>query len=54
MFAGSTQAEGDGFLRAIKIRSTPSFEGEVEPSAPCRKILWHANITSKYEKKRHF
>jgi hypothetical protein len=28
----------DGFLRAIKIRST-SFRAEVKPSAPCRKIL---------------
>jgi hypothetical protein len=30
---------GDGFLRAIKIRSTPSFGWEVRPEAPCRKIL---------------
>jgi hypothetical protein len=29
-------------LRVIKIFSTPSFGGEVKPSAPCRKILWHA------------
>jgi hypothetical protein len=28
--------QGDGFLRAIKIRSTPSFGGEVKPSASCR------------------
>jgi hypothetical protein len=27
--------------RAIKIRSTTSFGGEVEPSAPCRNILQH-------------
>jgi hypothetical protein len=26
--------QGDGFLRAIKIRSTPSSGGEVKPSAP--------------------
>jgi hypothetical protein len=32
---------GDGFLRAIKIRSTTSFEGEVKPSAAFRKILRH-------------
>jgi hypothetical protein len=32
---------GDGYLRAIKIRSTPCFGGEVKPSAPCRKILRH-------------
>jgi hypothetical protein len=25
----------DGFLRAIKFLSTPSFGGEVKPSAPC-------------------
>jgi hypothetical protein len=35
---GSELAEGDGFLRAIKIDSTASFGGEVKPSAP-RKIL---------------
>jgi hypothetical protein len=33
--------QGDGFLTAIKIRSMPSFEGEVKPEAPCRKILQH-------------
>jgi hypothetical protein len=27
-----------GFLRAIKIHSTPLFGGEVKPSAPYRKI----------------
>jgi hypothetical protein len=31
----------EGFLRTIKIRSTPSFGGEVKPLAPCRKILRH-------------
>jgi hypothetical protein len=30
---------GDEFLRAIKIRSTPSFGWEVKPEAPDRKIL---------------
>jgi hypothetical protein len=29
---------GDEFLRAIKFRRPPSFGGEVNPSAPCRKI----------------
>jgi hypothetical protein len=29
--AGSNLARGDGILRAIKIRSTPSFEWEVKP-----------------------
>jgi hypothetical protein len=32
---------GNVFLRAIKIRSTPSFGGEVKPGAPCRKISLH-------------
>jgi hypothetical protein len=31
----------DGYLRAIKIRTAPSFGGEVKPSASRRKILWH-------------
>jgi hypothetical protein len=30
---------GDGFLRAIKIRSISSFGWEVKPEAPWRKIL---------------
>jgi hypothetical protein len=38
---GSIPAEGDGFSRAIKIRSTPSFRGEVKLSAPCHKVLWY-------------
>jgi hypothetical protein len=36
---GLKPGQGDESLRAIKIRSTISFEGEVKPSAPCRKIL---------------
>jgi hypothetical protein len=31
--------KGDGFLRAIKIHSTPSFTGEVKPKATCIKFL---------------
>jgi hypothetical protein len=31
--------QGDGFLREIQIRSTPSFGWEVKPEVPCRKIL---------------
>jgi hypothetical protein len=31
----------DVFLRAIKIRSKPSFGGEVKLEAPYRKILRH-------------
>jgi hypothetical protein len=37
-FADSNPADGDGLLRAMIIRSTPSFGGEVKLSAPCRKI----------------
>jgi hypothetical protein len=43
-------AEGDGFLRTIKARSTTSFGGEVKPSAPCSKIRGMLNNPSKYEK----
>jgi hypothetical protein len=38
---GFNPGRDDGFLRAIKIRSTTSFGGEVKPSVPCRKILRH-------------
>jgi hypothetical protein len=38
---------GDGFLRAIKICSTPFLGVEVKPSAPCRKIL--RNFKELYE-----
>jgi hypothetical protein len=31
----------DGFLRAIKIRSTPFFGGKVKWEVPCRMILRH-------------
>jgi hypothetical protein len=40
--------QGDGFLRAIKIRSTPSFGGEVKPEVPCRKILRHVKDLMKH------
>jgi hypothetical protein len=33
-FAGSNPVEDDGFLWAIKIRSTTSFREEVNPSVP--------------------
>jgi hypothetical protein len=32
---------GDGFLKAIKIRSKPSFGCEVKPDVPCHKALRH-------------
>jgi hypothetical protein len=43
---GFKPGQCDGYLRAIKIRSTPSFTEEVKPEAPCRKLLWHVSITS--------
>jgi hypothetical protein len=36
---GFKPGQGNGFLRAIKIRSTPSFRWEVRPDVPCCKIL---------------
>jgi hypothetical protein len=33
--------QGDGFLRAIKIRSTLSSGWEIKPDVPCLKILRH-------------
>jgi hypothetical protein len=39
-FAGSNQAEDDGYLRAIKTRSMTSSGGDVKLSTPC-KILRH-------------
>jgi hypothetical protein len=38
----------DGFLRAIKIRSTSSFGSEVKPEVPCRKILRHVHDPLRY------
>jgi hypothetical protein len=38
-------------LRAINIRSTTSFGGEIKPDAPCRNILGHVKIVCKYEQK---
>jgi hypothetical protein len=43
-------SRGNGFLRVIKIHSTPSFRGEVKPSAPCREILWHIKKVCEYER----
>jgi hypothetical protein len=36
---GFEPGQGDEFLRAIKIRSTPFFGWKVKPEVPCRKIL---------------
>jgi hypothetical protein len=41
---GFKPGQGDGFLRAIKIRSTPSLGWEVNPEVPCLKILRHVKI----------
>jgi hypothetical protein len=38
---GFKSGRGDGFLRVVEFRSTPSFGGEVKPEVPCRKILRH-------------
>jgi hypothetical protein len=38
---GFKPGQGDGIFKAIKIRSTPFFEWEVKPEAPCHKILRH-------------
>jgi hypothetical protein len=32
---------GYGFVKVIKLGSTPSFGWEIMPEAPCCKILWH-------------
>jgi hypothetical protein len=47
---GFRPGRGDGFLRAIKIRSTPFFGWEVKPEVLCRngmlKIPWDISYTS--------
>jgi hypothetical protein len=43
--------QGDGFLMEIKIRSTPSFGGELKPETQRRKVLRHVKIICKYEQK---
>jgi hypothetical protein len=48
-FAGSNLAEDDGFLKAIKFRSTTSFGEEVKPSVPC-KSLRHVEEPYEYER----
>jgi hypothetical protein len=46
---GFKTGQGIGFLRAIEIRSTTFFGGEVKPSAPRLTILRHVKISCKYE-----
>jgi hypothetical protein len=43
-FTGSTPAEGDELLRAIKISSTTSIAGEVKPSAQYGKTSLHVKV----------
>jgi hypothetical protein len=38
------------FLKVIQICNTTSFRGEVKPSAPCCKILWHVKDPLKYDR----
>jgi hypothetical protein len=38
---GFKPGRGDGLLRVMKTRSTPSLGWEVKPEVPCRKILRH-------------
>jgi hypothetical protein len=45
---GFKPGRGDGFLRVIKIRSTPSFGWEQMPEVPCRKILRHVKDPLRY------
>jgi hypothetical protein len=40
-FLGFKPTRSDEFLRAIKIRRTPSFGGEVKQEVPSRKIIRH-------------
>jgi hypothetical protein len=45
---GFKPGRGDRFLRAIKIRNTPSFGWEVKPEASYRKIVQHVIDPLKY------
>jgi hypothetical protein len=51
-FEGSNPARDNGILNAIKIRGTTSFGGEVTPSVPCHKILWH--VKEHYENEERY
>jgi hypothetical protein len=47
---GFKPRRGDGFLRAIKFRSTTSFGGEVQPQDPCREILRRVKDPLRYDR----
>jgi hypothetical protein len=49
-FAVSNPAEDDGFLRAIKIRSSTSSGAEVKPLASCRKVYGMLKIPEEYDR----
>jgi hypothetical protein len=45
---GCKPGRGDGLLRVIKTRSTPSFGWEVKPEVPCRKTLRYVKDPLRY------
>jgi hypothetical protein len=47
---GFKPGRGPWIFKGDQIRSTPSFEEEVKPSAPYRKILWRVKEPYKYER----
>jgi hypothetical protein len=49
-FGGANSAEEDGFLMAIKIRSTTSLGGEVNPSAHVVRFYGMLKKPAKYER----
>jgi hypothetical protein len=49
---GSNLAKDEGFLRAVKIHSMTSFEGEVKASVQCCKLLRHVKEPYENEKCR--
>jgi hypothetical protein len=46
---GFKPSRGDGFLSAIKIRSTPFFGWKIKPEVPCRKISRHVKYLLTYK-----
>jgi hypothetical protein len=48
--AGSNPVKDDGFLRAIKIRSTTSFGGEVKPTAHVERFYGMLKNSVVYER----
>jgi hypothetical protein len=45
---GFNPGRGDGFLKAIKIRSTTSFGWQVKPEVSCRKLFRHVKDSLRY------